>query len=73
MSAEIVNLRRFRKGKARSEREQRAAENRVLHGRTKAERQKEAMEKERARREIEGALRDRGEPGGEGGSGDDRK
>jgi hypothetical protein len=73
MAAEIVNLRRFRKGKVRSEREQRAAENRALHGRTKAERQREAMEKERAQREIEGARRDNGETGGKGGPGDERE
>jgi hypothetical protein len=69
MSAEIVNLRRFRKGKARSEREQRAAENRVLHGRTKAERQREALEKDRVRREVEGARRDG--PGAADASGSD--
>ena len=36
--AEIVNLRRARKGKARAEKDARAADNRVRFGRTKAER-----------------------------------
>ncbi|WP_153768271.1 DUF4169 family protein [Labrenzia sp. CE80] len=39
MSADIVNLRQARKKKARSDREKRAAENRITFGRSKAERQ----------------------------------
>ncbi|MEZ5815965.1 MAG: DUF4169 family protein [Hyphomicrobiaceae bacterium] len=38
MSAEIVNLRKARKNKARSERDHEAERNRVAFGRTKAER-----------------------------------
>ena len=38
MTAEIINLNKVRKAKARAEKEQRAEENRVRHGRTKAER-----------------------------------
>ena len=38
MSAEIVNLRRARKEKARADKERQAAENRIRFGRTKAER-----------------------------------
>ncbi|MBC2774823.1 DUF4169 family protein [Rhizobium sp. AQ_MP] len=37
MAADIVNLRQFRKAKARSERESVAEQNRISHGRTKAE------------------------------------
>ena len=37
MAADIVNLRQFRKAKARSEKEQSADQNRILFGRTKAE------------------------------------
>lgn len=48
MSADIVNLRRARKAKARAEKEQRAAENRVLFGRSKTERTMSAAEKERS-------------------------
>ncbi|MBY3464279.1 DUF4169 family protein [Rhizobium laguerreae] len=39
MSAEIVNLRQFRKKQARSEKEKQAEQNRVSFGRTKAEKQ----------------------------------
>ncbi|MDO6963446.1 DUF4169 family protein [Rhizobium alvei] len=37
MSGDVVNLRQFRKAKARNEKEKTAAENRILFGRTKAE------------------------------------
>ncbi|MDR9772548.1 DUF4169 family protein [Rhizobium hidalgonense] len=39
MSAEIVNLRQFRKKQARSEKEAQAEQNRISFGRTKAEKQ----------------------------------
>ncbi|MEQ8824951.1 MAG: DUF4169 family protein [Filomicrobium sp.] len=38
MSAEIINLRRARKAKARADKQQKAAENRASFGRTKGER-----------------------------------
>ncbi|WP_419911052.1 DUF4169 family protein [Hoeflea sp.] len=38
MAAELVNLRRHRKRKARQEREEAAEQNRISFGRTKAER-----------------------------------
>lgn len=57
MSAEIVNLRKARKAKARGEKDRQAAENRVLHGRSKAERQRDAADKDRIRRELDGAHR----------------
>ncbi|WP_349958679.1 DUF4169 family protein [Rhizobium sp. ZPR3] len=37
MSAEIVNLRQFRKKQARSDKEKQAEQNRISFGRTKAE------------------------------------
>ncbi|WP_454286585.1 DUF4169 family protein [Rhizobium arsenicireducens] len=37
MSADVVNLRQFRKIKARSEKERQAEQNRLSFGRTKAE------------------------------------
>jgi hypothetical protein len=46
MSADVINLRRARKHKARAAKEQQAAENRVRHGRTKAD-------KETVRRETD--------------------
>jgi hypothetical protein len=39
MSAEIINLRQFRRKQARSEKEQQAEQNRISFGRTKAEKQ----------------------------------
>ncbi len=40
--AEIVSLNKYRKARQRSEAENRAAENRIRHGRGKAERQRDA-------------------------------
>jgi hypothetical protein len=65
MSAEIVNLRRVRKAKARGEREKQAADNRVAFGRTKAERTLTEAERERAEKSIEAHRRDTGEKSGE--------
>jgi hypothetical protein len=48
--ADIVNLRKARKAEARRRDEGRAAQNRLLHGRSKAERKRE----DKARREHEG-------------------
>lgn len=56
MSADIVNLRQARKTRARKERETRAAENRTLFGRTKAEKQRDAFEKAKEAKRIEGHL-----------------
>ncbi|WP_029031905.1 DUF4169 family protein [Salinarimonas rosea] len=58
MSAEIVNLRRARKAKARETAQATAAENRVLFGRTKAQRTAEATRDEQERRRLEGHRRD---------------
>ena len=57
--AEIVNLNRARKTKARREAETAAAANRALFGRTKAEKQAAKAEAERQRRELDGAKRER--------------
>lgn len=53
MTAEIINLNKVRKAKARAEKEQRAEENRIRHGRTKAERDAEDV-----RRSVENAHLD---------------
>ncbi len=55
---EIVNLRKVRKGRARAEAESAAAENRIRHGRTAAERKQDAAEAEAARRKLDGAKQD---------------
>lgn len=54
---EVVNFRQARKGLARKAAEQQAAENRARFGRTKAEKQRDAVEQERLRKELDGAKR----------------
>jgi hypothetical protein len=61
MPAEIVNLRRARKQKARSEKEASAAANRRRFGRTKEEKATEAADRNRATRLVDGHRRDRDE------------
>ena len=56
--ADIVNLRRARKEKARVEKEAQAAENRVKFGRTKAEKRRAEAEARLAERRIEAHRRD---------------
>jgi hypothetical protein len=58
MTAEIVNLNKFRKARARAEKERKAEENRVRHGRTKAERQRDAAERENEQARHEALRRD---------------
>jgi hypothetical protein len=50
---EIVNLRRTRKAAKRREEAVRAAENRLVHGRSKTERALEEARAEKARRELD--------------------
>ena len=50
---EIVNLRRERKRAAREQEAAKAAENRVLHGRSKAEREAEAARQNLDERRLE--------------------
>ncbi|MCX5481426.1 DUF4169 family protein [Kaistia geumhonensis] len=57
-----INLNRFRKQKARAEKEAQAAENRVRFGRTKAEKEAEAEEAARKARLLDGHRRDGDEP-----------
>ena len=56
--AEIINFRQARKGLARKAAEQQVAENRARFGRTKAEKQRDAAEQERLRKELDGAKRE---------------
>ena len=58
---DIVNLRRFRKRTAKQRDDERAAENRALHGRTKSERVLEAARKERFRRGFDAHKIEEGE------------
>jgi hypothetical protein len=59
VSADILNLRRARKAKARAEKDAEAEENRRRFGRTKEEKAKDTADRERAGRHIDGHRRDR--------------
>ena len=48
-----VNLNKFRKAKARAENEQRAQENRIKFGRTKAEKARDKLEADRAQKSFD--------------------
>lgn len=52
--AEIINLRRQRKARVRAEAAEKAADNRVRHGRSKQERRRLEVEAERERRRLDG-------------------
>ncbi len=56
--ADVINLRLARKAKARASSAQQAAENRALHGQTKAAKAKLARETERTARQLDGAKRE---------------
>jgi hypothetical protein len=56
--AEIINLTRARKQRAAQAREADAQQNRMLHGRTKAEKQRDRLEHDRATRQAENARLD---------------
>jgi hypothetical protein len=58
MPADIVNLRRARKAKARAEREKTATDNRLAFGRSKAEKQLTKAEREREQRAIDAHRRE---------------
>lgn len=59
MPADIVNLRRARKAKARADKEREATAKRALFGRTKAEKAKQAAERSQATRALESHHRER--------------
>ncbi len=52
---DIVNLNRFRKAKARIQKEREAAENRVQHGRSKADRTREETARAARDRALDGS------------------
>ena len=56
--AEIINLKNARKQKARSDMDAKAEQNRILFGRTKAEKLQQAAEKVRAAKRIDGHRKD---------------
>ena len=64
MSADIVNLRKARKAKQRAEKESAADANRLLFGRTAAERKKTDADREREQSRIDGHRLDDSYPEG---------
>ena len=54
-----INLNKFRKARARAEKDAKAEENRVKFGRTKAEKQLQKSASEKARRDLDGHKRDK--------------
>ncbi|MEQ1671600.1 MAG: DUF4169 family protein [Hyphomicrobium sp.] len=55
MTAEIVNLNKFRKAREKAEDEKRAEQNRVRYGRTKAEKEQSAQIERIKERTLDGA------------------
>jgi hypothetical protein len=53
MSGDVVNLRQFRKQKARSESEKKAEQNRLTFGRTKAEKDLTRARNEKAEKALD--------------------
>lgn len=53
MSGDVVNLRQFRKQKARSDKERQADQNRIAHGRTKAEKTLTRVLNEKAEKALD--------------------
>lgn len=60
MGSNVVNLNRFRKKKQREEKAKQAEINRIRHGRTKAEKERELSDRERAARLLEGKRLEHG-------------
>ncbi|OWK21534.1 DUF4169 family protein [Mesorhizobium amorphae] len=56
---DVVNLRQARKQKARSEKERLAEQNRVLHGRSKADRNRDRLTSDKAEKFIAGHRREK--------------
>lgn len=59
----VVNLHRVRKKKVRAAKEAKAAENRLVHGRPKGDRERDRATKEKMRLVHEGHRIDKGEQG----------
>ncbi|MDX8538256.1 MULTISPECIES: DUF4169 family protein [Mesorhizobium] len=60
---DVVNLRQVRKQKARTEKERLAGESRALHGRSKAERDRDRLAADKAEHFIAGHRREKpGDP-----------
>ncbi|MGX5844060.1 DUF4169 family protein [Mesorhizobium sp. ArgA1] len=62
---DVVNLRQLRKQKARAEKEKLAGENRALHGRSKAEKDRDRLTADKAEKFVAGHRRERPEDQGD--------
>jgi hypothetical protein len=62
---DVVNLRQVRKQKARAEKEKLAGENRALHGRSKAEKDRDRLTADKAESFVAGHRRERPEDQGD--------
>lgn len=58
MPADIINLRQFRKRKARDDAGRQAEENRVRHGRDKTQRAEDDFSRRRSDRDLDGKKLD---------------
>ncbi len=56
--SKVINLRQFRKRKAREDEAMQAAENRVRFGRTRAQKQQDELEAEQARQRMDQLRRE---------------
>ena len=56
--AEILNLNKARKAKAKTDDKSRAAENRAKHGRSRIEKTLDAARADKLRRDLDGAKRE---------------
>ncbi|MGG2476437.1 DUF4169 family protein, partial [Rhizobium sp. BR5] len=61
MAADIVNLRQFKKQKARSEKEKQAEQNRLSFGRTKTEKNLTSALNEKAEKALDQGRLEKGE------------
>ena len=52
--SEIVNLNRFRKGQKKQAKQRQAEQNRILYGRTKVEKERDAVTKAKDEASLEG-------------------
>jgi hypothetical protein len=62
----VVNLNKFRKRKAKEQREKQADTNRRLHGRTKAERERDELQKRQLEKGLEGKRLEPSDGDGDG-------
>ena len=54
VSADIINLNQFRKARQKDEKQEKAAQNRKKHGRSKAEKLADKEDREKAERQLAG-------------------